>query len=429
MRDIAVVIMLVAGILAAFRAPWLGVLALAVFSYLYPQGFAWGFAYSLPVYKILFTAFLFAFLAKGIRERQPLPQDWRIPAFFFLWAFYIITSMDAITPQGAWARFFEVSKIYLPLVFTLWLIDTRQKLFYLISTIAGSIAIIAVKGGIFAFTTGFNYRVYGPRGTLFYENNGFAIVTLMAIPLLILILREVSDKRIKLLLMGAIPLCFASALSSHSRGALVTMGVLVPLLLWNSKRKWLAVPVLAAGMVVAAHNLPEHWFDRMETIETYEEDASARGRIQVWQDGIDYALSNPLTGAGFESWRWITYRDWHSSYVEMLAEHGFIAFGIWFSLLFGTMLSLTRLRHRARNIPELRWVVNYSEMLRASLAAYAVGALFLGMTYWDITYHLIFISVLVKQFALRELAQHHALRANAAKKSGTRSNRLGYSSD
>jgi hypothetical protein len=44
-------------------------------------------------------------------------------------------------------------------------------------------------------------------------------------------------------------------------------------------------------------------------------------------------------------------------------------------------------------------------MLRASLVAYAAGSLFLGITYWDLMYHIVFMAVLVKKFALEELAQ------------------------
>jgi hypothetical protein len=33
-----------------------------------------------------------------------------------------------------------------------------------------------------------------------------------------------------------------------------------------------------------------------------------------------------------------------------------------------------------------------------------VGTAFLGLSYWDLLYHLIFIAVLVKKFALEELA-------------------------
>jgi O-antigen ligase len=143
----------------------------------------------------------------------------------------------------------------------------------------------------------------------------------------------------------------------------------------------------------------------MSTIETYQEDASAQGRLETWRDGWNYALEHPFTGAGFEGWRGVSRRDWHSSYIEIMAEHGLLAFLLWFSLLFGSILSLTLLPKKTRKIPELAWVGNYSYMLRASMLAYASGTVFLGLSYWDIFYHIVFISVLVKKFALEELVQ------------------------
>jgi probable O-glycosylation ligase (exosortase A-associated) len=397
---------------AAFWRPWLGVLALAIFVYLNPHRYAWGFITTAPVYLALFLVVFTAFLVKH-QDRQPLPSDWRIPVFLLLWFWYIITTIDAVAPFFAEIKLIEVSKVYLPFFLTLWLINTRQKLFYLIAVIAGSIGLVAIKGGLFAIATGFSYRVYGPAGTQFAENNAFGLATLIIIPLFILLLREIDNKRIKLVLMGCIPLLFASALSSHSRGALVTMGVLIPVLLWQSKRKWLAAPILMIGAFVAVQNLPDHWFGRMETIQTYQEDQSAMERIEAWTDGINYALRNPITGAGFDGWRGVTKRDWHSAYVEALAEHGFVGLALWGSLLFGSILSLTRLPRRTRHVPELRWVANYSYMLRASLLAYAAGSVFLGLTYWSLFYHLVFIAVLVRKFALEELAEYEASHADS----------------
>jgi hypothetical protein len=78
------------------------------------------------------------------------------------------------------------------------------------------------------------------------------------------------------------------------------------------------------------------------------------------------------------------------------------------SLLIGTLVSLTRLPRRVAGIAGLEWVTSYSYMLRASLVAYMVGTLFLGLSYWDIFYHLVFIAVLVRQFTLQELAARAA---------------------
>ena len=417
MRDIAVVILALGGIALALRAPWLGVLVLAFFGYLNPHTYAWGFSRTLPIYLVLFVVVAISYLTSS-KDRQPIPKDWRIPVFYFLWFWFFVTTLDAINFSLAWPKLIDVSKIYLPLIFTLLLINTRQKLFYLIAVIAASFGLIAVKGGLFAVATGFGYRTLGPEGSHFGGNNEFAVVTLMAIPLVILCLREITDRRLKLVLMAAVPLMFASAISSQSRGALVAMVVLIPLLFWDSKRKYLALPAIAVGVVLALQFLPAEWFARMHTIRTYEEDASAMGRIEVWRDGLAYALANPITGGGFQAWVWVTNRDWHSSYIEALAEHGFVGLFLWLSLIFGTMLSLTRLPRLAKGIPEMAWVANYATMLRASLAAYAAGALFLGITYWDLLYHLILISVLVKKFALDELAERQKRTAPVPARAG-----------
>jgi len=408
MRDIAVFAFFVGSIGAAFWRPWLGVLALAVFSYMNPQTYAWGFIWRVPIYQILFIVVFFAALTT--RDRQAMPRDWRITVFYMLWFYFLLTTLGATVPWAAWPKLIEVSKIYLPFILTLLLINTLKKLYYLIITIAVSIGLIAVKGGIWAIGSGFNNRVYGPPTTQFYENNAFAIAVLMTIPLLILWRRETKNRWIGYGLMAAIPLCFAAALSSWSRGALVAMSALAVVLIWDSKRKYLAIPLMMLGIYLALGQLPEEWFGRMKTMETYEEDSSAMGRIEAWRDGFKFAVDHPLLGAGFEGWRNVTRKDWHSSYIEILAEHGFVAFTMWFSLLFGTIISLTRLNIMTRKFPEMAWVNNYTTMLRASLIAYAVGTAFLGLSYWDIFYHMVFISVLVKKFAEEEMAERGLLK-------------------
>ena len=116
--------------------------------------------------------------------------------------------------------------------------------------------------------------------------------------------------------------------------------------------------------------------------------------------GIKHALVFPVTGVGLDGWHYaVVTRDWHNSYVEMMAEHGFIAFGLWCSLLFGTIISLMRLARTATSDPDLAWVGNYSRMLGASLVAYGTGSMFLGLSYWDILYHLIVIAILLSELA------------------------------
>jgi probable O-glycosylation ligase (exosortase A-associated) len=402
MRDYVVLIFLAGCIYAALKKPWLGVLSLAIFSYLNPHAYAWGFVRSLPVYYVLFLVVAFrTFIAK---DKDSIPKDWRINVFIMLWVYFAITSTQAYFPDIAWQRFWFVTKIYMPFFFTLVLINTRFKLYCLVVTIAASIGIVAVKGGLFAILHGFSARVYGPPATQFEENNAFAVAMLICIPLLLIWQRETRNSLFKKGILLAIPIIYAASLCSWSRGALITMTVLTLMLILNSKHKLLAIPLVLVGAFFVKDYLPQEWFGRMHTLETYQEDSSAMSRIQAWTDGWNHTLEHPFVGAGFDGWREVTQRDWHSSYVEMFSEHGFIAFGLWLSLIVGTLISMTTLPKKTFQVEEMEWVANYCFMLRASLICYMVGTAFLGLSYWDLLYHLIFIAVLVKKIALEELA-------------------------
>ncbi len=401
MRDIAVLILIITLIIASFKRPWWGVLSLAVFSYMNPHAYAWGFVRTLPAYYILFISICFAYLKSN--EKQSIFFDWRVNSFIALWLYFGLTTIFAWVPEAATPKYIEVTKIYVPFFFTLALITSREKLFYLISAIAGSIGILAFKGGLFAVLTGFSHRVYGPPATQYAGNNEFALMTIIAIPLLLLMRSEFKNKSLKLIMFFIIPICVASAISSWSRGALLALIGSGTYLLWHSKNKFLIVPSVLSLVYFSLPYLPEKWFSRMNTIETYDEDKSALGRLEVWRDGWNYALDHPFVGAGFEGWRMVSMRDWHSAYVEIFSEHGFVAFGIWLAMILGSLISLTRLQGKTKKIPALKWVNNYSISLKASLIAYMIGSAFLGVSYWDLLYHLIFISALIKKFALEEL--------------------------
>ena len=406
MRDIVVLIFLAGCLGAAVRTPWHGVLGLAIFSYLNPHAFAWGFVRSLPAFQILFL--IVAFSTLFTKDKQSLPKDWRIPVFFLLWFYFFITTSQAYFPGIAWTKLMFISKVFIPFIFTLLLINTREKLYYLIITIGISIGFLAVKGGIFGILHGFSHRVYGPPGTQFYENNAFAVAVLISIPLLLLWRQQTPNQWFKKGITISIPIIYACSLSSWSRGALLTMGVLTLVLIRHSKHKLLAIPLIFAGAFLSLDYLPDEWTGRMHTLETYEQDASAMSRLKIWQDGWNHTIKHPFLGAGFEGWMYVGDRDWHSSYVEMFSEHGFIAFALWIALILGTILSLTRLPKLTKNIEGMEWVKHYCFMIRTSIFCYMTGTLFLGLSYWDLLYHLIFISVLIKKFALEELAEKTA---------------------
>jgi probable O-glycosylation ligase (exosortase A-associated) len=181
---------------------------------------------------------------------------------------------------------------------------------------------------------------------------------------------------------------------------LITLVVTDLVLLWHSKRKYLMIPLLIAVVALALVSVPEAWFARMQDALAYGQDPSAQSWLDVWRVGIRNALEFPLTGVGLDRWYYaVVTMDRHNSYVEMMAEHGFVAFSLWCALLLGTIVSLMRLARKAARSPQRAWVGNYGQMLAASLTAYATGSMFLGLSYWDFQYQLVAIAVLLSEFA------------------------------
>jgi len=75
--------------------------------------------------------------------------------------------------------------------------------------------------------------------------------------------------------------------------------------------------------------IADEWAQRMGTIWSFETEESAVSRLEVWQEGIQFAQQRPWTGAGPNGWFYVAARDWHSAYIEMLAENGVPGLLLW----------------------------------------------------------------------------------------------------
>lgn len=393
MRDILVVLLTVGSAFVGFIHPWIGVLALAMFAYLNPHRYAWGFSRSLPVYLVVFLSTFLGLLRA--KDRQPFPWTRETMLFVMLLAYFSLTTLwNPDFPDAAREEWVKVMKIYIGIFPTLWLINSRDRLRWLLMTIALSFGLIGLKGGVFALASGFSYRVWGPDDTFYGGNNEIGLALNMTLPLLFLCAKETEAKWAKALFYGSFILSVFSVLSTWSRGGLLTLCAVLGAMVLTGKKKWLSVPIIIVAVALLLPRLPEQWFDRMLTIKTYQEDASVLGRLDSWQFAINRALRDPLTGGGFACFS--ERLDSHSAYFQVLAQHGFIALGLWLSLLFGTMIALERLRRQAISLNSAAWIRPYARAIQISLLGYSVGAAFLGAAYWDILYHLVAISAILK---------------------------------
>ncbi len=392
-RDIIISLGAFGSVPFILKDPYIGVLVWNLFAFLSPHRYTWAFARDFRFSLVIAITTLVSFLLYKGHKRIP----WRGPIVLMvlLSCWMSITTLLALNPAGAFQEWQRFLKIILMIFVALALIDSRQKLDQLIWVICVSLGFFGFKGGLFTLAHGGIYSVGGPSGSFIEGNNEIAFALIMCLPLMQYLQLNATKRYVKIGLSTVMLLSAVSIVGSYSRGAFLA-GAAMVCVLWLRSRRRLGLFVVLILLIPAMLSfMPEKWHERMDTIQTYEEDASAMGRLDAWKYAIDRAYDNPLTGGGFETFRNYI-RDVHSAYFEILGEHGFVVLGLWLSLLFGTMIALQRLRKQALQVEGFSWIPHYAKAIQISLVGYAVGGVFLGTAYWDIFYHLVSLCVVMK---------------------------------
>jgi len=284
--------------------------------------------------------------------------------------------------------------------------QSRKYIFQLLTMITLSIAYFGVKGGIFTLINGGSFLVLGPKGSQIEDNNTLALALIMIVPMLVYLSKYATKKWMRWLLIASCFLCGFSILGSQSRGALLASSAMILFLMMKSQKKLIMAGVLILFIPILVSFMPSHWFERMNTIQTYQEDASAMGRINAWYFAYNLAKDRPFVGGGFETFRPglferyapnpDDYHDAHSIYFEALGEQGFVGLFLFLSILGLTWTTSQKTQKLAKNNPDLKWAKDLAAMIQVSLIGYVVGGTFLGVAYFDLFYSLVAILVLTQ---------------------------------
>lgn len=303
---------------------------------------------------------------------------------------------------------------------TAFLIDTREKLRYLLYTITFCFGFFGLKGGIFSVLSGGQYRVWGPFGSFIEDNNALALALNMALPFMFFLAKTETRRWLRNLLYVTFVCSILAVIFTYSRGGFVGLLVVMFGIFLTIRMRWKVLIALFAVMAfpIVINTLPDAWVDRISTIQSYEEDASALSRLAAWKAAWNLALDRPLTGGGFEAINdydtFVHYNPEvlvriqeqgtlgfhisgvHSIYFELLSENGFIGFGVFMTLAIFVLLTLRRLA-RDDGSPDSKERIAYSRMLSASLLAYFASGTFLELVSFDLFYQIIALVVILKR--------------------------------
>lgn len=420
MRSLFLATLLATLLAMALRYPFVGALAFGWISFMNPHQQVYGFAATVPwafmAIPILLVGCVLA------REPDRLPINGVTICIVIFMVHISFTTMVAQGPPTVvfdyWVR---IMKTYFSVLVIAALLTDRWRVHAMVWLMVICVGYYGVRGGIFTLITGGGFIVLGPQGTIINDRNHLAVALLVVMPLMNYLRLHSPHAIIRIGLAGAMALTLVSVIGSNSRGALVALLAAGAVMWYRSRAKVAsAIIMVLAGLAIVSF-MPDSWKQRMTTIETYQEDASAMGRVAMWHAAWQIGLQNPLTGAGFRGpyqqeivnryTPGVKARAVHSIWFEPIGEHGLLGFGIWLSgLLFGIYYAL-RIPVLTKNRPELRWAYDLARMMQVSIVAYMAGGSLLSLPYWDMFWTLLAtlaaVHYLVTQ-AVREPARQSA---------------------
>jgi probable O-glycosylation ligase (exosortase A-associated) len=315
-----------------------------------------------------------------------------------------LTTIFAYYPGSASDYYLRIIKIQLVVFLTMMLIADIEKIKILIWVVVLSIGYFSVKGGFFTIITGGSHKVWGPASSFIEDNNSLAVAILMVMPLMLFLYQTAQKSLVKKGLVAAVILSLFTVLGSQSRGALLAI-VTVGIFYWfKTDNKIISGIVILIMVLVLFNFMPESWYKRMDTIKTYEEDASAMGRLNAWEYAFNSANHN-VFGMGLNSWSYETFLLYapnpldvhaaHSIYFSVLADHGWIGLFLFLLIFLMTWKKLSKIIKKTNEDNDLKEINKLARMIQVSLLAYLSGGAFLSLSYYDLPWHLISFTIII----------------------------------
>lgn len=325
-------------------------------------------------------------LSESLRTRQMvlLLALWFMTAFSVLHAEIQTRAFELVRPQAESVAFALV---------TIYVLNERRRIDKLAMLFALAAAVMVWRN-LGAMSSA---RLGGLAAPYFMgDNNDFAWGMLVMLPVIAVLLFGQRGLTIRLLGLAGLAACVVGVVYSQSRGGALGLAAAMLYGWWFVSTRRVLGMVAAIVVAVGVYGVaPAGYFDRMETVATYEEDNSAQGRLEAWTRAVEMALEHPLgvgagnfpsaygrhyldlnsTRIGWGAARWIAP---HSIYFRTLGEYGFPGLFLLLWLIAACMrensASARLLQQQADPRVDARWPL----LVNMSIVGFAVAGTFLG---------------------------------------------------
>jgi probable O-glycosylation ligase (exosortase A-associated) len=422
-RDIILAAITVVVSFFSLQNPTFGLLSYVGYAVVNPQSYTWDFAHEFPHSRVIAVVTVIAYV---FSRQKTLPRQRELFLLLAFWLLCVLSSLFAVEQERAWPQFSLVSKILFMACLTACIINSEEKLHLLLKVIAIGLGLYALKAAIFVVRTGGVAPIEGPPDSFLEANNTIGMALAVNVPLLFYLAKNESRRWLKWVLWAMMAASYPAVAGTFARASWIGLAFITVLLGIKTKHKVLTLVAAGAIAMLAMIWVPQivsnEMASRYETLENPEEDVSAQTRFWSWEFCRRVGVANPLGGAGFNFYSekayvryyWQFLEKWpgkvwscHNMWLTIFAEHGAIAFVVWTSMFVLAIFSLRQMAAYGR-AQKLSWVVDYSNMLQIALAGFMLIGMFIDIAYYEISYQLIAVVIVMKEVVRQKIVQNVA---------------------
>ena len=358
--------------------------------FLYPETYIWGIKEYRIVFILNILLALFLFLKKELIN--PF-QDNLAKLFFF---FFVSVTISAFAAKGSkdlsLDYAFLFSKVYLFWVLLRSCLSSEKNIniFYWVSLLS----VTLLSGwGIEQYLRG-NIRLEGFGGGQIVGSNQIAAAMVWAVPIAFFFIIK-HKGNLRLFCIFCLIILLGGIVCTQSRQAIVALVLCLPFYFKYVKNKGGLVVGGILLAIIAVNLVPPEFYQRMETIQSYEEDASAQGRLEQWSGAYRMFLDYPLLGVGGKNYYYLAHkyvdypRVTHNTYFQILSEEGFVGISIFLTLMVAALLRAKKLMKQSLAGEISQNIFYYAAIAQLSLIGLLVICMFQNKAeheylYWPI---------------------------------------------
>ncbi|HPF15436.1 MAG TPA: putative O-glycosylation ligase, exosortase A system-associated, partial [Planctomycetota bacterium] len=374
MRDLIITIFILGAVPFSFRRPFLGLLVFSLLAYMRLQDLAWGFA-AVQRWSLLITVVsLLGYVADRYRAYPVLNMRTLLLIGMVLQVGVGLFFAVGDAPVD-YDGYVEYVKIIFIALFTTAVVRTQSQLRILVWVIALSMGFHGAKNGVAAVIKMGNLFIdHGPGG-LIRDNNDFALAIAMTVPWIYYLAKSEKNPVLTKVMYAIVPLCGLTVISTRSRGGTLSLALAALIIIWRSRNRVMGLIVGISAVALVTVIAPSEYKERLSTIQSYDKDGSAMGRLRAWGVAMRMIDAHPVFGVGFNRFA-LNHLDFqpnptegeraggkalvaHNSYFQIWAESGTPAFAMYMALIFATFWDIWRVRWRAKRLYVDSWILSY----------------------------------------------------------------------